>query len=360
MKKFKKVITGALIGTMMFSSVSFAEFDVERLDTLKDLFKGMYKTEVSDDKMMSGAIQGMLSALDKYSVYYPKEEVEDFESSLDGRYAGIGIVMTKEKNSFVVKQVIEKSPAEKAGILPGVKILKIDGRDISGLETEKVANLIKGDIDTKVTLNIDYFGKIFDVSMYRDEVDAPSIDFSIKDTNIGYIAINNFDRDTSKEIEKKLELLDWTGYKDLIIDLRYNTGGYLVEGLNVAKMFVPEGNICIIKDKQGNKVEYKSELKESKYNIIVLTNEYTASAAEILASALKESGVAEIVGNNSYGKGTIQQIISLGDLGMAKITVADIYTREGNQLNEIGVAPDYQVNGDDKQLTKAIELFRNK
>ena len=192
MKDFKKVITGAVIGTMLFSSVSFADFDTERLTTLKDLFKGMYKTEVSDDEMMAGAIQGMLSALDKYSVYYPKDEVEAFENDLDGRYAGVGIVMAKEGDSFVVKQVIEESPAEEAGILPGVKILKIDGVDVKGLEIEKVAALIKGEIDTEVTINIDYFGKILDVTMYRDEVDAPSIDFSIKDTNIGYIAISNF------------------------------------------------------------------------------------------------------------------------------------------------------------------------
>jgi len=360
MKNFKKVITGAIVGTMMFSSVSFADFDTTRLNTLKDLFKGMYKTEVSDDKLMAGAIQGMLSALDQYSVYYSKDEVEAFESDLDGRYAGIGIVMAKEEEAFVVKQVIEESPAEYAGILPGVKILKIDGVDVKGLDIEKVANLIKGEIGTEVTLNIDYFGKHFDITMYREEVDAPSIEFDIKDTNIGYIAINNFDRDTSKEIKKKLDLLDWTGYKDLIIDLRYNTGGYLVEGLNVAKLFVPEGNICVIKDKQGNAVEYKSELKESKYNIVVLTNGYTASAAEILASALKESDAAVIVGTNTYGKGCIQQIISLGDLGKAKVTVADVYTRNGEVLNGIGVKPDYNIEGEIEQLNKAIELIRAK
>jgi len=360
MKNFKKVVAGAIIGTMMFSSVSFADFDVEKLTTLKDLFKGMYKTEVSDDEMMTGAIQGMLSALDKYSVYYPKDEVEAFENDLDGRYVGIGVIIAKENEEFVVKQVIEESPAEYVGILPGVKILKIDGVAVKGLDTEKVSNLIKGESDTEVTLNIDYFGKILDVTVWREKIDAPSIDFSIKDTNIGYIAINSFDRDTSKEIKKKLELLDWIGYKDLIIDLRYNAGGYLVEGLNVAKMFVPEGNICVIKDKQGNEVEYKSELKDSKYNIIVLTNGYTASASEILASALKESGAAVIVGKNTYGKGCIQQIISLGDLGKAKVTIADIYTRNGNEINEVGVSPDYEVNGDNEQLLKAIELFRNK
>ena len=360
MKIFKKVITGAVVGTMMFSSVAFADFDVEKLTTLKDLFKSMYKTEVSDEEMMAGAIQGMLSSLDKYSVYYPKDEVEAFENDLDGRYAGIGIVMAKEGEEFVVKQVIENSPAEEVGILPGVKILKIDGVAVKGLSLEKVSELIKGELDTEVTLNIDYFGKIFDVTAWRETIDAPSIDFSIKDTNIGYIAINNFDRDTSKEIKKKLELLDWIGYKDLIIDLRYNTGGYLVEGLNVAKMFVPEGNICVIKDKHGNEVEYKSELKESKYNIIVLTNAYTASASEILASALKESGAAIIVGNNTYGKGSIQQIISLGELGKAKVTVADIYSRNGNAINNVGIAPDYAVTGDSEQLNKAIEIFRAK
>ena len=351
---------------------------VRKIYTLKQLINSEYVGEINEKDLINGAIKGYVEGIgDEYTEYFTKEEMEEFMTETEGNYVGIGIYMFQdtERNAVVVLSPIENSPAEKVGILPGDIITKVDGIEYTGEDFEKISSYIKGEEGTTVKLTILRDEKEIEFEVKRENIDIYPIESEILENNIGYINIASFDSECAKEFKEAYNKLNKNNLKGLIIDLRNNGGGIVEETLEIADYMLDKEDIILItKDKDGNEKIEKSKNKPNiTVPIVVLVNENTASASEILAGALKENDKASIVGKTTYGKGLIQELISLSDGSGLKITTEEYYTPNRNKINKIGVTPDKEVDlpediessynlerKDDTQLQEAIKMLKNK
>lgn len=335
-----------------------------------------YLGEVDDEKLTEGAIRGYIDGLeDPYTEYISKEEMEEYMNEALGNYTGIGIYMVKDKNTNKVKVLtpIKGSPAEKAGILPEDIIIEVNGKEYSADEMEQMSKDIKGEEGTEVNLKILRKQEIIEVKIKREKVKMNIVEGKIIENNIGYINFTSFDETTAEDFKNKYEELNKKGIKSLIIDLRNNGGGLVDEAIKIADYITNKGDTLLYEvDKNNNQKTKKSE-KDPIINmpIVVLTNQNTASASEILAGALKDLGKAKIVGTKTYGKGVIQQILSLKNGSGLKITVEEYQTPNHNKINKVGIEPDEKVElkeelknklvipeKEDTQLKKAIEILK--
>lgn len=335
-----------------------------------------YIGEINDEKLIEGAIKGYIAALnDPYTTYYTKAEMDEIMEETEGNYVGIGIYMTMDtdKNAIVVVNPIENSPAEEAGILPGDLITKINGESFSGDDLEQASKKIKGEAGTKVTLEILRNGETKTVELTRRKVSISHITAKVIENNIGYIAISDFEGECAEEFKTKYEELSKKNIKKLIIDIRNNGGGIVDEATKIADFMTEKDSVLLItKDKNGNEDITKSKNKPIiNMPTVVLMNEYSASASEILAGALKDNGKATLVGEKTYGKGVIQELQRLSDGSGLKITTNEYYTPNRNVINKVGIEPDITVNlpsdleyqseipeENDTQLQKAIETLK--
>lgn len=335
-----------------------------------------YIGEINDDELIDGAIKGYVAALgDPYTVYYTKEEMKEIMQETNGNYVGIGIYMTldKEKNVITVIKPMEDSPAEKAGILPGDIIVKVDGEGYTGDQMEEASNRIKGESGTKVKLEILRGTETKEFEITRQKVLISHITTKVLEGNIGYIAISDFDGGCADEFENKYKKLQEQGIKKLIIDIRSNGGGIVDEAIDILDLITDKNSTLLITTDKNNNEEITKAKKDPtiKMPIVVLTNGYSASASEILAGALKDNKKATIVGTTTYGKGVIQELRQLTDGSGLKITTNEYFTPNHNAINKIGVAPDVEVDlsdeaktkvnlteKEDNQLQKAIEVLK--
>lgn len=342
--------------------------DITKLDGIYTMIKENYYGEYSKDKLEEGAIKGLVNALgDKYSVYMNEDEFKNLLDDTEGEYTGIGLYLTtdSDKNLIQVISPIKDSPAFLVDIKPGDYILEVDGVTYTGEELNKATKHIKaGKEGTYVELKIKRDNNIFKVKVKRDNIQLYKMEHEVIKDNIGYINIKSFDKNTYSDFyDAYFELIN-NGVKGIIIDLRNNPGGLLNEVLNVCNILIPNGNrIISTVDSSGNKTEYNSNTAYIKMPLVVLVNEGSASASEIMASCLQDNDVAKIVGTTTYGKGVVQSIISIADGTGLKLTVSEYFRANGNKINEIGVVPDYEVkesenNNTDLQLEKAIELLK--
>ena len=351
---------------------------VRKIYTLKNIIDDEYISDVNEDNLIDGAIKGYVEGLgDEYTEYFTKKEMEEFKTETEGNYVGIGIYMfqnTKD-NTIVILTPIENSPAEKAGILPGDIIKKVDGIEYTGEDFEKIATYIKGKEGTTVKLEIERDGKELNFEVERKNIDLYPIKSEVLENNIGYISISSFDEDCAKEFKDAYTELNKSNIKSLIIDLRNNGGGIVDEALEIADYVLEKDDVILItKDKSG-KEEIEKSAKKPIINvpIVILTNENTASASEILTAALKEHGKATVVGEKTYGKGVIQELITLTDGSGIKITTEEYYTPNRNKINKVGITPDKEVllpktvtssfnveRKNDTQLQEAINILKNK
>lgn len=337
-----------------------------------------YIGEINDEELIEGAIKGYLAALgDPYTVYYTKKEMEEIMQETNGNYVGIGIYMTQnlEKDTITIVKPIENSPAEKAGILPGDIITKVDGETYLGSQLEEASNKIKGESGTKVTIEILRGTETKTLEITRQKVLISHITAKVLENNIGYIAISDFDGGCAEEFKTKYENLEKQGITKLMIDIRNNGGGIVDEAIDIVDMITEKGSTLLItKDKKGNEEITKAKTNPViKMPIVVLTNEYSASASEILAGALKDNKKATLVGTKTYGKGVIQELHQLSDGSGLKITTNEYFTPNRTTINKTGIEPDIQSElskeakeklqleeKDDTQLQKAIEVLKEK
>ena len=351
---------------------------LKKIYSLRTIIDSKYISEVNEKDLVNGAIKGYVEGLgDDYTQYFTKEEMEEFKTETEGNYVGIGIYMYQntEDNTVVILTPIEGSPAEEAGILPGDIIKKVDGVEYTGEDFEKISTYIKGKEGSTVKLEIEREGKILDFEIERRKIDLYPIKSEVLENNIGYINITSFDEDSGKEFKNAYNELNKKGIKSLIIDLRNNGGGIVDEALEIADYILEKNaTILITKDKNENEVIEKSTKKPIiKVPIVALVNENTASASEILTAALKENGKATVVGEKTYGKGVIQELITLSDGSGIKITTEEYYTPNRNKINEVGITPDKEVSLPetvtssynierkfDTQLKEAIRILENK
>ena len=335
-----------------------------------------YIGEINDEELIEGAVKGYVDALgDPYTTYYTKKEMKTIMEETNGNFVGIGVYMTKdlEKNAILIIKPIENSPAEKAGILPGDLITKVDYVEYTGDKLEEASNKIRGEEGTKVKLEIYRNGETKTFELTRTKVVVSHVTTKVLNNDIGYIAISDFEGECASEFETKYKQLEKQGIKKLIIDIRNNGGGIVDEALKIANMLVDKDSTLLITKDKSDKEEITKATEKPIINMptVVLVNGYSASASEILAGALKDNGKATLVGTKTYGKGIIQELHQLSDGSGLKITVSEYYTPNHNAIHKIGITPDVEIDLSedvkqqttiqekyDNQLQKAIEILK--
>lgn len=348
------------------------------ISAVQSIIDRYYMGEQNKQKMAEGAIKGYVAALgDPYTEYVTVSEMEEYTAQLLGNYVGIGIYMieNKEHNMTQILAPIVGSPAYQAGILPGDLIKTINGVEYSAEDITAAANEIKGEEGTKVSLTIIRDGKELQYEITRRSIATNPINCEILENKIGYMGVASFDKNTGEEFKEKFEALKEQKIKGLIIDLRNNGGGLVSESLEIADYIVPKGETLLITvNKDGKeKVTKAQEAPIVDIPVVVLTNENSASASEILAGALKDLNKATIVGTKTYGKGVIQQFLTLTDGSGLKLTIEEYFTPNKNKINKVGIEPHEAVElpesvknpllverEQDTQLNRAIEILKNK
>ena len=340
-----------------------------RLQLVKSYIDKYYLGDIDEDKMLEYAVKGYVEGLeDEYTEYLTKEEYEELMVDINGNYVGIGVYMAQDKNGNVVVLLpIKGSPAEEEGLQTGDIISKVNGEDCTGMDLSLVSNKIKGEEGTTVDLEITRDNETINKTITRRTVKINEIESKKLDNNIGYIQILSFNDGCKSEFENKLNELLNKNIKSLIIDVRDNGGGIVSEATEIAELFVGKGkNIMIETGKDGKEIVTKSTknpIVNSEIKIFILANENSASASEILIGALKDNNIAQVVGTKTYGKGVMQEVISVSTGGALKLTIKEFSTPNGNKINKEGIIPDIDIedikdNNIDEQLQKAIELCK--
>lgn len=348
--------------------------DTSELTRVYNLIINKYYGEVDKKELTSAAIKGMMNYLsDDYSMYFTEDEKNDFNERLNGVYTGLGVEITNDaSNNAMIVTVFDNSSAKDANLKPGDIIAKINGEDVLGLGKEEVVKKIKGKNNYSFNMSVLRDNNLIDVKVVTKSITLSSVTSSVieKDNEkIGYIYISIFALNTYDQFKKQLEELEKMKITSLIIDVRSNTGGHLTSVTSILDLFLNKTDVLYqIKSKDKIKKVYGTETSTRKYPIVVLTNELSASASEILASALKEAYGAKTVGIKTFGKGTMQNMLDLENGGMIKVTTEEWLTSKGNKINKEGVPVDYEVKLDEKyasnpsketdnQLQKAIEVL---
>ncbi len=329
-----------------------------------------YYEDIDKSKLLDEAIAGMMDYLgDDYTTYLDDDKTAELFDSLSGEYEGIGVSINNIDKSIV--KVYDNTPAQKAGIKEGDIIIGYNDIDVINMSATEIVELIKSS-KNNFTLKLKRGEETYSVSLKNDTLIAPNIDYyMIENTNIGYLSMQIFSNTLKEQVESALKELDSLGMQSLIIDLRDNTGGYLTAAVDVANIFLKSGQKIYGLEYQNEITYYSDNTNEHKdYKIVVLINENTASASEILAAALKESYGAKLVGETSFGKGKVQQTMKLEDGSMVKYTSAYWLTPSGNCIDQKGLNPDYYVENseitdsegntviNDDQLNKSIQVLK--
>ena len=337
------------------------------LDKFRTIIDKYYLGEVDENKLREGAIAGYIAGLnDPYTEYITKDKMKEYLEDTKGNFVGIGVYMTKDtkNNQILIVGVIPDSPAEKVGLQMGDIIKAVDGKEFTADDYDYISSKIKGEEGSIVKIAILRNDKTLNIDVKREKVVVNKVDGKVLEENIGYIKLDSFDEETGKEFKDKFEELKKQNIKSLIIDLRNNGGGIVNEALKIADYIADKGSVLLYEIDKNEKETVKKSDHDPIINmpIIVLINGNTASSSEILAGALKDLGKAKIVGETSYGKGVIQEILSLPDGSGLKITTERYKTPNRNAIHKKGIEPDVEVkptdSKEDVQLQKAIELLK--
>ena len=347
----------------------------KKLERVLDVVEQNFLFEYDMEKLEEGAIRGLVEALgDPYTDYFNVSESEEFLQETEGEYEGVGIYMALDtsKDMVIVLMPIKGSPAEEAGILPGDYIVEVDDKDVKGVSTEEIASLIKGKKETTVTVTFrrykeDGTYEEFEKELTRRKVDLNPFSSKIINENVGYITFTSFDEQAYSDFKNAVNTMKQeTDLKGLIIDLRDNPGGLLTTAVKIIDEILPTGVITYTVDKNDHKEYIYSDSRTLDIPVVVIINENSASASEIMAAAIKDYSKGAVVGTTSFGKGLVQQLKNLRDGTYLKLTISEYFSPEGNKINEVGVEPDYIVEipedtklDSDIQLEKAIEVIRN-
>ena len=351
------------------------EYTAAKVEVIEDTIKEYYLEEADRNTLENGIYTGLVNSLeDPYSVYYSAEELEELQMSTEGIYYGIGAYLSKVATDeyCVISGVIENTPAEEAGLRADDIIYMVDGVDVYGMDITEVVALIKGEEGTQVVLTLVREGEsdYLEIPVERRKIESPTVSSEMMENGIGYIQITEFDDVTEDQFAESLAECKGNGMKALILDLRSNPGGNLSTVCEICRMLLPKGMIVYTEDKYGNRDEYTCDgLRQLKVPAVVLVNGYSASASEILAGAMKDHGIATIMGTTTFGKGIVQRVISLSDGSAVKLTVSKYYTPNGNDIHEKGIEPDVEVEYDadayynegiDNQLQEAVKYLSEK
>ena len=374
------IVFSVLVTTLVSGVVIANVNNVGRLVHVVQLIRNDYLENVTTAQLVEGATKGIVEILeDPYSTYMNAQENQELFQMLEGKFGGIGIVLSlKDPKKLVVLRPIKNSPASKAGIQSGDVVSKINDADTAGMEQDKAVGLMRGEPGTKVDLALyrESTNKTFTVSLTRENITVPTVDGQALPghPDIAYISITQFGSDTGTELKDTINTMDIKKFKGLILDMRYNHGGELNAAVQVASNFIPDGPVAYIVDKQGN---VDTKMTDGTYlgvPMVVLVNEESASAAEIVAGAIKDKGTASLVGVKTFGKGIVQTIFPLDGGTSVKLTTAKYLTPNKLDIHKKGIEPDIEVKlpkgqqatitpqdkNFDPQLQKALQTLQEK
>lgn len=320
----------------------------EKLYAAYDLLQNDYYKKVDQQKLINGAINGMFQSLDDpYSTYMDEQQAQKLHQSISSSFEGIGAEITEKDGSILIVTPIKGSPAEKAGLKPNDKVLSVNGKSLQGVSSSDAVNMIRGKKGTKVELMIQRAGVegSTKISIIRDTIPIETVYGEMMDDGIAKVQITSFSENTTKELVKVLNDLQKKGMKGLVLDIRQNPGGLLEQAQSIASLFVPNGKVILkVQDRQGNIKEIASSNKDNpKLPLVVVIDKGSASASEILAGALHESAGVTLVGEKSFGKGTVQSVEDFKDGSNIKFTTAKWLTPNGNWIHGKGIKPDIEV-----------------
>lgn len=368
------VVSAVTAGIIVTNNYNLSYSDLSNDKELADFIKAYsnivnnYYENVDKEKMLDSALNAMLNYLgDNYTTYLTDEQRKALEESLQGTYQGIGVEINKDR---VITKVTKNGPAEAAGLQAGDRFMIVDGTKLNDTDGTAVGVLIRGTEKKSVDIVVDRNGEELTFNVKIGTIEEPAVTYEMKESNIGYIQISKFSRPLTSQMETALRELEANGMEKLIIDLRNNTGGYLDSAETTASLFLKKGKLIYSLEDKNSKEDYYDQTETSRdYPIVILINNNSASSAEILAAALKDSYGAVLVGQTSYGKGKVQQTYDMEDGSMAKFTSARWLRPTGDCIDQKGIKPDFEVsqttqkdeNGEelivDTQLVKALEVI---
>lgn len=345
---------------------------------IEQYIRDNYLREVNDEDLLDGQLKGLVASLgDPYSAYLTQEEFAGLLEETSGSFGGIGVVVTPGEDDFItVVSPIEGTPGERAGIKNGDKIIRVDGEEFTSSTMDDAVKAMKGKPGTKVKIDlIRNMGRSnmeeLQLKIKREEIRLQTVTSELIEEDIGYISLSSFDEKTYIDFKEELDEFDGQDIKGMVLDLRNNPGGLLDVAVDIADEFLDEGDIVYTQTKDGTREYLKSNPAHVKYPLVVLVNEGSASASEILAGAIKDRDRGKVVGTTTFGKGVVQRLQDLPDGSGLKLTISEYFTPSGINIHGVGIKPNVEVKskedvmvlgpgnlGEDLQLQKAIEVLK--
>ncbi|MGI6177842.1 MAG: S41 family peptidase [Eubacterium sp.] len=351
-----------IVDTSEYQSEKDKSEQLDKISEIQDEIDEKYLFDYDETAATDAACRAMLESLgDEYTCYLDADEFKALQDSFNTRFTGAGIVCGQSDNGVIVDEVIEGSPADEAGIQKGDIITAVDGKAVTDVESAKTA--LRGDAGTPVTITyVRGTADPVDVKIIRGNIENASVSGRMLTGGVGQIIIRSFGDNTARLFDEALTELEGEGMEKLVVDLRNNPGGLFEQSVEIADELLGECLITYTEDKNGSRTEYRSDADKIDIPIAVLVNGQSASASEVLAAALQYNGAAVIVGEKTYGKGLVQDIITFSDGSAMKITSEQYFAPDGTQINGVGVSPDVEVketagSTEDVVLQKAIEAL---
>lgn len=360
------------------STVQITDSDLakyQRLEEISSLIKENYIHPTNDQQMLDGAAKGMVYGIeDPYAAYFTPEEYAEFTQAEKGTYVGIGVLVNEDQKdkTLTVAQVYRDSPADKAGVLPGDKIIGVNGDSVVGMDFMEVVDKVRGEAGTEVTINFLRDTEDMEITMVRAEVTAERVEWRMVEDGIGYIKLYEFSGNCNELFHEALDDLIAKGAKGFVLDLRYNPGGDKDIVVSIADTLFPKGPIITLEDNKGNRVVDSSDARYLNMPLVTLINEHSASASELLSGGIKDYKVGTLVGETTFGKGVAQSFSGFEDGAVLKLTTDRYLTPNGHCPQDVGITPDVEVILDEKvkenpvlltteednQMQKALEILR--
>lgn len=364
----RQIISLILSIFLIFPNLSLAKADIKIEEPQADiqffadvlyLIENDYPFEKDEGQLIEAGVKGMLRSVDPYSDYYTKEEAEEAFSEIDGNFTGIGVYIEEKEEGIIITGTIKGGEAEKAGLKEDDIIVSVDDVDVKGMSLGELSSMIKGEAGTLVELVIKREGEALRFKMERKNIIVNPVEYKIVNDHIGYISLDTFNAQSSDEMKKALNFFEAKDIDNIILDVRDNPGGLFFEAIEISKLLLPKGDIVHQRTNNKKLITHKSFKDAKKYNLVLLINENSASASEILAGAIKDRGAGKLVGEKTFGKGIIQSFIPLTGGRVIKLTTAEYLTPNQVSIHGKGIEPDIVVENTslDLQLEKAIEVF---
>lgn len=348
----------------IFAGTSGDDTDLSLIEDVFSKIKSESVDPPTDEELVRGAVKGMAKSVkdagDDFALFYSPKDYRSFQEVTTGQFSGIGVWLKDRSGRLEIVSVIPSTPAQRIGLREGDVIDSIDGEPVGSLNSDQAVNRIKGKEGTEVSLGIDRDGEQVSFDITRETIELPNLIANRTPEGLGYVRLFGFSRGAGDQLRDEVKELTEAGAEGIILDLRDNGGGLFSEGVSVASVFIEEGEIVSYKERSEQEVVYDAQGDAFEdVPLVVLVNEGTASASEIVTGALQDTNRAVVVGTNTYGKGSVQEVLPLADASALKLTIGAYFTPEGQKINGTGIEPDVEVDSDPAtQKERAKEILQ--